>query len=55
MIFDFLFPIGANEPQYNWEDITDNFTEAASGRTVLLSYITTYITVLFCVFSLVTI
>ncbi|XP_027037069.1 N-alpha-acetyltransferase 35, NatC auxiliary subunit-like, partial [Pocillopora damicornis] len=25
-----LSKLGANEPQYNWEDITDNFTEAAS-------------------------
>lgn len=23
---------GANEPQYNWEDITNDFTAAASGK-----------------------
>ena len=34
--FHSLFPSGANEPQYNWEDITDNFTEAASGKTILV-------------------
>ena len=26
--------LGANEPQYNWEDITEDFTAAASGMTL---------------------
>lgn len=30
--FDFPVFLGANEPQYNWDDITDNFTVAASGK-----------------------
>jgi len=36
LLLQLFFP-GANEPQYNWTDITDNFTEAASGKTKFMT------------------
>ena len=28
----FIVLLGANEPQYHWKDITDDFTAASDGK-----------------------